>query len=86
MKKLFVVVSVLVVAFISIIGFGYFTNNGFSRISLDFEDAGFPEMIRIDFEDAGFPEMIRIDFEDAGFPEMIRIDFEDAGFPEMIRI
>ena len=42
MKKLFVVVSVLVVAFISIIGFGYFTNNGFSRISLDFEDAGFP--------------------------------------------
>ena len=73
MKKLFVVLSVLVVAFISFVGFNYVKENGFSNLVLDFEDSGLPEMVRIDFEDSGLPEMVRIDFEDSGLPEMVRI-------------
>lgn len=60
MRKLFVVLSVLVVAIITFVGFNNVKVNGFSNISLDFDDSGFPEMVRVDFDDSGFPEMVRV--------------------------
>ena len=86
MRKLFVVVSVLVVAFITFVGFNYVKNNGLSGISLDYDDSGFPEMVRVDYDDSGFPEMVRVDYDDSGFPEMVRVDYDDSGFPEMVRV
>lgn len=60
MRKLFVVVSVFIVAIVTVLGFGFLNNQNNSTIALDFDDSGFPEFVRIDFDDSGFPEFVRI--------------------------
>ena len=73
MKKFLVLVAVLFVAVLTFVGVSQIDSISFGNITIDFEDSGFPEMVRLDFEDSGFPEMVRIDFEDSGFPEMVRL-------------
>ena len=73
MKKLFVIVSVTLVALISFVSLSSKTQNLFENRSLDFDDIGFPPLVRVDFDDMGFPPLVRVDFDDIGFPPLVRV-------------
>ena len=73
MKKLFVIVSVTLVALISFVSLSSIVQNMFDNRTLDFDDSGFPDLVRVDFDDSGFPDLVRVDFDDSGFPDLVRV-------------
>ena len=47
MRKLFVLVSVVLVAVITFVGLNSFVGNSIDSLALDFDDSGFPPLVRV---------------------------------------
>ena len=64
MKKLVIVAILFIAVLFGHIGLSSFSTKNTSEdmIALDFDDAGYPEIVRrtpVDFDDAGYPEIVR---------------------------